>query len=556
MTFNLLNSPWLEVRRRSGARAVVRPCDLTDRFADDPILNLDFPRPDWNAAVTEMLIGLFSVALAPTSHEDWAERFRTPPSPQALETALSPFVSNFNLDGDGPRAFQDFDPLSELEPKPVSSLLIEAPGEQTLKNNADLFVKRGLTEALCLPYAACALITLQTYAPSGGAGHRTSLRGGGPLTTLVVPARKGEKGPTLWDLIWANVPKTAPEAARPKLEKLFPWLAPTIESKGATKVVQEDNKDVLALAFFACPRRIRLEFEPEITCALSTQTGPGVAFYRTQNYGADYLFWQHPLSPYREDKKSGLLPLHPNAGQSDYGDWLAWWGFSGKPAIVVQAWEKRKDLVSDLIERRTNIWAFGYDMDNMKARAWLDAKFPWIPLAGSGDGFKGVLQQLISATDEAARATCRFAKIAIYGQQQGQDGHYMLPDTLSMDALKIVSEQVWQETTQAFEEKIFQLLAVSKDDFADTEDLRKSWRDTLRTCAMNIFAAHVDLDGLTVSNPRRLLTAFQALKFEFGTFAKSDPGSSKIIKPKVTDALELPFEIRKRTSKPSKKDAA
>ena len=92
----------------------------------------------------------------------------------------------FDLDGPGPRFLQDLDPLEGADDKEIAALLIDAPGAQTLRNNADLFVKRGGAPVLSRATAAMALCTLNAYAPSGGAGHRTSLRGGGPMTTLVV----------------------------------------------------------------------------------------------------------------------------------------------------------------------------------------------------------------------------------------------------------------------------------------------------------------------------------------------------------------------------------
>ncbi|MCP4406671.1 MAG: type I-E CRISPR-associated protein Cse1/CasA [Gammaproteobacteria bacterium] len=62
--------------------------------------------------------------------------------------------------------------------KKISELLIEAPGGNTLKENRDYFVKRGEVNCLCFPCIAMALFTLQTNAPSGGAGHRTSFGSG------------------------------------------------------------------------------------------------------------------------------------------------------------------------------------------------------------------------------------------------------------------------------------------------------------------------------------------------------------------------------------------
>src|SRR5699024_5547871 len=98
-----------------------------------------------------------------------------------LATALQPLAPAFELDGDGPRFMQDRDPLRDATPASVNGLLIEAPGNNGIKNNTDLFVKRGQVETLCPSCAAMALFTLQVNAPSGGAGYRVGLRGGGPL---------------------------------------------------------------------------------------------------------------------------------------------------------------------------------------------------------------------------------------------------------------------------------------------------------------------------------------------------------------------------------------
>lgn len=208
MTFNLIADRWLPCRRLSGTRAFRAAHELTGAFDDDPVVALDFPRPDWNAAVTELLIGLLSITAAPADAETWAAQWVEPPEPHLLAKALAPLTFAFNVDGEGARCFQDLYPAELKERNDVGALLIDAPGDKTSKLNKDLFIKRDGVSALCLPYAAAALVTLQTYAPTGGKGHRTSMRGGGPLTMLIAPRRtRGNGAPltTLWDLIWANV---------------------------------------------------------------------------------------------------------------------------------------------------------------------------------------------------------------------------------------------------------------------------------------------------------------------------------------------------------------
>ena len=53
----------------------------------------------------------------------------------------------------------------EGETVPVSGLLIDSPGANTLRKNADLFAKRGRAGTLSRTAAAMALYTLQTFAP-------------------------------------------------------------------------------------------------------------------------------------------------------------------------------------------------------------------------------------------------------------------------------------------------------------------------------------------------------------------------------------------------------
>jgi CRISPR system Cascade subunit CasA len=189
--FNFIAEPWLPVIRASGRGARVRPAELTDQIDDDPIVDLDFPRPDFHCATLEFLIGLLTVACPPC--DDWDTRWKAPPMHTELEAAFALFKSVFAFDGDGVRAYQDQENLT-IEPTPIEALLIEAPGAATVKKNAALLVKSGRIEVLSRSAAAMALLTLQTMAPAGGAGHRTSLRGGGPLTTLVLPTVPA----TLW----------------------------------------------------------------------------------------------------------------------------------------------------------------------------------------------------------------------------------------------------------------------------------------------------------------------------------------------------------------------
>jgi CRISPR system Cascade subunit CasA len=229
--FSLLTSPWLPVIRRDAAtghrrRDWIRPSDLTDRSGEAPVVALDWRRPDLDAAAREFLIGLLATACPPLDDEDWRERWWEPPTPDELTAAFAPYAEAFVLDGNGPRFMQDREELAGA-PVGVSGLLIDNPGQKTVEDNLDLFAKRGRTPALSRAGAAIALYALQSFAPSGGAGHRTSLRGGGPLTTLALP---GDSAAPLWHTLWLSVPPYDAPAAG-DLARVFPWLAPTRTSE-------------------------------------------------------------------------------------------------------------------------------------------------------------------------------------------------------------------------------------------------------------------------------------------------------------------------------------
>ncbi|MBL3598197.1 type I-E CRISPR-associated protein Cse1/CasA, partial [Rhodovulum sulfidophilum] len=190
---NLIEAPWIPVLCEDGSRHVVAPWQI----AEPGILRPDWPRPDLNLACYELLIGLVFLADPPANNGDWQRRFA--PDPDRLKEKLARFAVAFDLLGDGPRFLQDLAPLDGT-PNPVDMLFIDSAGANTAKNNADLMVRRDRYGMLDLPLAAMALYTFQAHAPSGGAGNRTSMRGGGPLVTMVDP------GDGLWSLVWANVP--------------------------------------------------------------------------------------------------------------------------------------------------------------------------------------------------------------------------------------------------------------------------------------------------------------------------------------------------------------
>ena len=451
---NLLRDPWLPVRRRSGASEVVSVADALGAH-DDPVVALDWSRPDFDAAGLEFLIGLLSTIVPPGTTREWRARWDAPPDRDAVAALLEPYAAFFHLDGAGPRFLQDFGDLGN-EASPISGLLIEQPGANTVKNNTDLFQKRGRIETLGRSTAAMALFTLQCFAPSGGAGHRTGLRGGGPLTTLVgVPTADGAPD-TLWRRVWANVVPPFPAAVgeAPILEapaRTFPWLEPTRTSdkSGAETHLVDVHP---AQCFWGMPRRIRLIFEANTDAIACDVTGRVeeviVRSYVTRPYGVNYVGIEHPLSPqYRAKAGAEWLPVHPQPGGIAWRHWPGFLqetkGASGREARPAAIVRDARQRLADLGLASAGLSLHGYDMDNMKARAFVETAAPLFVFAdddAARSDFELHLDRLVASASQSLSILTGCLRAA-----SGRDGGARLD---------LVQEAFWAETEPAFRDAV------------------------------------------------------------------------------------------------------
>ena len=378
MVFNLIHEAWIPVRRQSGVQAKIAPWQLTEE--KDPPVSLDACRPDFNGALIQFMIGLVQTAFSPDNPMIWRQQFSRPPSPEVLKAAFDKVADAFDLDGNSFRFMQDLGLRQEEAKNSLASLLIDAPGDSTIKENKAFFNKENKDFQLCSACVATALFTLQTNAPSGGSGHRTSLRGGGPLTTIIVFED------SLWKTIYANVLDRIDFPSYPGSLPLFPWMmqARTSEPKTGTTIFPQDNPP--HYVYWATPRRILLDFvsiKSGVCSLCGVASDTLLTKYVTKNYGENYEgAWQHPLSPYRQDKDGMRYPLHPQPGGIGYRHWLglvqnrpnqkgAIDGFCARNVHVFRSKHQRRGM-------NVRLWAFGYDMDNMKARCWYDSTMPII----------------------------------------------------------------------------------------------------------------------------------------------------------------------------------
>lgn len=499
--FSLARHAWLPVALENGRRVLVRPCDVSEPFDGSNIVRIATGRPDCDISLTEFLIGLLAVALE-AGRREWPALYRNPPSRADLEAAFAPFESALILDGPGNRFFQDSEEL-QGDTTPVSALFMDSPAEH--------FVKCGRTEAFSRVGAAIALATLQTSAPSGGAGHRTSLRGGGPLTTLAIPGAPHGREPTLWERLWVNVPEDLKVEGNGPLSRVFPWLGTTRSSDLKNGGVSTTPEDVHpAQAFFGMPRRIRLIFEPNTDGRACDLTGLVddviVTGYVTRPWGTNYIGWSrgHPLSPYYKVKPSDVeyLPLHIKSARVGYRDWL---GMTvdvdtskrrSVPAACVATFRARAVDLDPIARRGSRLLVAGYAMDNMKPLDFGEALLPLLVSRNeaTNDAIKTLAANWVNAADLVANQLVSAVKRALYGEKGKAER--------DSSVLEPVKARFWADTEQDFFIRLQAAAAEFEVKLEEDRDLLtslnteagKRWLKSLTRHALAIFDDTVPLD--------------------------------------------------------------
>jgi len=525
---NLLHDPWLPVRRASGAQAWIAPWQITDGFhgAADPIVALNAPRPDFNGSLAQFLVGLLQTVLPPRDEVAWQDAWFDPPSPEDLREKLSPHADAFELDGDGPRFMQAYE-LANTDEKlienPIGQLLIDQPNSEYIRRNTDHFVKRDGVVGLCRACAAAALFTLQTNAPEGGRGNLTSMRGGGPLTTLVL-------GETLWGTVWANVLSAyrfldeAP-AMPDDRSRVFPWLAPTRSGKQGAVTPQDVHP---AQAFWNLPRRIRLDFaNPEQgVCDVCSRAGhPLVRRWFGRPYGVKYDGWVHPLSPHVRDSPSAApRPVKGRSGAMSYRHWIG---------LVVNDREAKRESAAvvhhfraqRLTELREEerfdlrLWGFGLDMAQMKARGWSEGQMPLIAVAPEyRESFETLSGDMVQAAHRVAGNLRRAVEKALYWSRKVDSKGKTVwerPRGLSTNKTQLfesLQESFWQNTEPVFFEHVQRARDTLGGDEAAAVAVRASWHDALCDEALRLFDLWVQSGGQEHADLKAVVQARRELR--------------------------------------------
>jgi len=556
MQFNLIDERWIPVKRRDGTATMIAPWEVTDQFVENPVVALNAPRPDFNGALIQFLIGLVQTVAAPRNGSEWRKKLVVPPTPDELHIPFAIVRHAFELGGDGPRFMQAFEPFDDFTIAGIAGLLIDAPGQHALEKNTDHFVKRGIVNKMCPACSATALFTSQINAYGDGPGYRTSLRGGsGPLTTLVI---SDERHNTLWQMIWLNILEQKSYLGlcgnqdKNLPQDTFAWLAPTRTSEKDTGADTTPMDVHPYQMFWSMSQRIKLVPEEAHTgvCDLcgTVFSGDCITVYHKKNGGVNYVgSWLHPLTPYGRKEDGTTIPGHGERGGITYRHWLGYvQADSAKnraPAKVVHNFYQRTKP-----DWQFRLWVFGYDIYNSaKIRCWYEAKMPLLII--DNNLLKLVENEtasLVVSASEVISNTKSAVKRALFSKvkeiKKNGEAVWETPSSIKEDKKELfyqIALSFWQNTEAAFYRTVYQIR--NNIEAGSAMNAKLEWHRNLCSEAEKIFSSCVMLSSFEDADPKRVVIASKELE----NFNRGN---------KIKELLGLPV-APKAATKPAKKKA-
>ena len=487
---NLLSDLWLQAKVPTGKTHAVALHQLTE-IDGEPVVDFQAPRADFKGAIYQLMLALLQCRFAPDDKQQWERYWLEPPDTEVLLEAFSPIAHLFEVfTEEGPVFMQD----SELEPGDdvdIANLLIDA--------SEGHFNKPGKVQAVAPHWAAVALFALQINAPAGGRGHRVSLRGGGPLTTLVMPPTDSDKD-TLWHRLWLNV-LTLEELQQctgtidlDEPAAIYPWAGSVRVSEKKGSETYPELAHPLHM-YWSMPRRIRFS-PPEsgtFVCDISGEPCKQVVrAYTAKSYGHNYAGnWEHPLTPHVMETGKEILTLKGQPGGLGYRHWLGTvlsTSDDKKKRVVARVvanyqerckWIGDSDFTAEAMSSYPQLWVFGYDMDNMKARCWYETTLPLLTTdAEQQNALVHEVGKYINAADDTRRALISSVKRAWFSRPKDAKGD-----------MSAVGNNFWERTEAPFYVTLQTLIG------GDRLSAARNWHDVLRQQSIALFERYAIHDA-------------------------------------------------------------
>ena len=198
--------------------------------------------------------------------------------------------------------------------------------------------------------------------------------------------------------------------------------------------------------------------------------------------------------------------MHPQPGGLGYRYWLG--------CVLGMTQEKKRIEPAKVVQyfmqsdRRKlgqyRLRAFGYDMDNMKARCWYEATFPLYDIADgrAQELVMAVASRAVISAEWVASGTRNALKDAWFGNGAEMRGN-----------LSFVDAAFWSLTETAFYAGLAQAVTLAREggEFNTTVGTREKWRQTLIDVSEQLFDERAASADFSIANPRRIAEAHKNL---------------------------------------------
>jgi len=529
---NLLTDRWIPVIRQNGQSDTIAPWQIAE--TDNPVEEITAPRPDFQGALYQLLIGLLQTCFAPEDEDQWLEYWQQMPEPEELQACFDKVKFAFELDNPDGASFMQEHPdtldhvevFDKAEWLPIEDLIGGALSDNTRKGNKDLFVKSGQIELISPYWAALALFNMQITGVLAWGKHRLGLRGNAPLTTLIMPNEKLQS--LLWQKLWLNVIYQEDIDLMPgdinknELSNILPWLAKTRVSPKKEPTSPSDAHPLQH--YWPMPRRIKLKIETvDSVCKLTgLSISKGVSHYQRIPDGIYYTNgWVHPLTPYsRAAKDQFPKPVQGKLAGEGFRQWVALnydeyadadnkkmrWG----RALVVKHFYEEKPNIN--IE--TRLWCFGYDATNANVKCWYESLMPTFNLSTDDiDALKShvseVLQIAYQLSDELSYALIR----AWFRPQTDSNGKQSWGHVVSsinkaghLSAYKSVADDYWSQLEAPFSMVINELINYGQESGKPLHTYKK-WLKEIQIHCLKYFDQNALNEAVEELDMKRVIEA-------------------------------------------------
>jgi len=542
MKFNLINDAWIPVIRKDGTHDKIMPWQIAE--IENPVVEINAPRPDFQGALYQFLIGLLQTCFVPDDEDAWLERWEEMPSPEALREAFEGVKEAFELYNPDGAAFMQENPTSDKHQEefdkaewlPVEDLIGGALSGNTRKGNKDLFVKTKQIEVISPHWAALSLFNVQVTGVLAWGQHRIGLRGNAPLTTIVLP--DASQSTTLWKKLWLNVifredmDLIPGDPMKNGISDVFPWMGKTRKSPDKKPPTSPSDGNPLQ-HYWAMPRRIKLMIElVHCQCDLSGEP----IKWRVKNGVYFTNGWVHPLTPYtRSDKNQFPKALVGRDVADGFRQWVSlnfdeysdeknkkmrW----GRALAVKHFYDEKKHSVGI----RTKLWCFGYDAESADVRCWYESMMPTFQVSQKSiDDFKVHVSEALQISYQLVEAL-RFSLIRAWFRPQvdssGKQKWTHITKSINkagyLSSYKNIEYEYWENLEPHFLDLIYKLL-----DFGGTAGkpmiIYKRWVREIHRYSLQYFDQYGLNEAIDGADMKRAIEAKSYLSGELYPKRKS-----------------------------------